>query len=158
MKDLLKFLFFGISKGPGVEMKHPDHDDPLILRIGFNWQFLLLSGFFGLPLFFKGLWKWGLLMFAYSLISNYYFFINMSDAVNFRPLTYPQSERYSLIVTVLFSFFFGFKGNEMAAKKAFRDGWRLKDPESPMARRASKEWSFVANALPSARRKRVKRL
>lgn len=154
LKDFFKLIFFGISKGPGAEITLPETGERDVLRIGFNIQFLLFSGLFGLPLFFKGMWKWAWTMFALSSWEYYLSFQKMKEAVEITTLADlfsfdPMNEFSDVIglVTLILAVVLGFKGNEWRARKMFRAGWRFVDPEAAMSKKAAKTWRFPAYYL-----------
>lgn len=162
MKDFLKLIFFGISKGSGAEIVLPETGERDVLRIGFNFQFLLFSGLFGLPLFFKGMWKWAWTMFALCSAEYYISFQKMKQAVQittykdlfaFNPAS--NFEDFIGLITLILAVVLGFKGNEWRAKKMLKAGWRFVNPDAPMSQKAAKTWKLSIHYMKKPKIKDV---
>lgn len=153
MKDLLKLIFFGISKGESVELVLPETQDVLRVKIGFNTVFFLFAGLGGLPLFFKGLWKWGLVMFALTAYGQYLqvcLMRRMADTMTYADLfniTDNPQETAVNVLMILFSILLGVKGNGWVAQNLFKKGWRFAHPESKQAVRACRKWHLPRTYL-----------
>ena len=153
MKDLFKLIFFGISKGESVELVLPDTQDVLHVKIGFNTVFFLFAGVGGLPLFFKGLWKWGAAMLALSAYGQYLqiqLMRQMANAFTYADLfniTDNPRETAVNVLTVVFSVLLGVKGNAWTAQNLFKKGWRFAHPESKQAVRACRKWHLPRTYL-----------
>ena len=160
MKDFLKLIFFGISKGPGAEIVLPSSGDRDVLRIGFNFQFFLFAGLFGIPLLLKGMWKWGGLMFSLSCLGYYFDYKKMQEAyqitsfadlISFDPVNSPED--LVSAVTLILSVVLGFMGNKWRAYDMFKKGWRFVDPDAPMSRKAALQWKFPKYYLRTPKNK-----
>ena len=153
MKNFLKLLFFGVSSGPEVRLVHPLKEQEKHVGVGFNFTFLLFATFGGLPLFFKGLWKWGLLMLALSAVDQYLQILSMkqmTDAMTLADLFKFGDDPFETVLTVLnivLSFVLGFKGNQWAAHNLFAKGWRFADPASREAAKACAKWKLSRHYL-----------
>jgi hypothetical protein len=109
------------------------------LKTGFSWTILLFSWFFGLPLFSRKLIRWGILFISMDLIFFSYLIdalapilsqLTVDNASTIDPLQQLSAAdlaymreaalhaRQTILAIVIFSIFFAFKGNGMAAKKA----------------------------------------
>lgn len=162
IKNFLKLIFFGISKGPGAEIVLPETGDRDVLRIGFNFQFLLFSGLFGLPLFLKGMWKWAWTMFALCSLEYYMSFQKMKQAVQITSyadlLSFDPLNDFSDVigtVTLILAVILGFKGNEWRARKMLRAGWCFVNPEAPMSQKAAKTWKLSIHYMKKPKIKDV---
>lgn len=165
MKDFLKLIFFGISKGPGVEIYNPETDERMALRIGFNIPFFLFSGLYGIPLFLKGMWKWGLLLLGLSVTGDCFRFQKMqqlanvtsfADMLGFNPDN-PAETAVTVSVLIL-SVVLGIKGNEWRGREMLSKGWRFVDPQHAMARMAVRKWRLSKHYLKSKPAKRPETL
>ena len=146
MKDFLKLIFFGISKAPSVTLVLPKTGDTLHVKTGFNTVFFLFSGLGGLPLFFKGLWEWGLIMLGLTIYNQYLqlqLMRQMADAFSYVDLFNIQdnpTETLTNVFSLVLSVLLGVKGNGWVAKRLFKKGWRFEKPESKAAENACKKW------------------
>lgn len=161
MKAFLKFIFFGISKGPGVEVFNPETDERLALRVGFNMQFFLFSSLLGIPLFLKGMWKWGLFMFAVSYMDFYFRYQKMKalyNAMNYRQLEVldvdSPAEGLIAALMIVCSVLLGIKGNEWRGKELLKKGWRFVNPEHEMAKKAVKKWKLSRHYLRPVKKRK----
>lgn len=153
MKDFLKLIFFGISKGESVELVLPDEDEVVHVKVGFNTVFFLFAGFGGLPLFFKGLWKWGLIMLGLTVYGQYLQLQMMQRLAN----TFSYADLFNIadnpletsvnIASLALSVLLGIKGNGWVAQRLFKKGWRFAHPESKQALRACRKWKVSKRYL-----------
>lgn len=153
MKNFLKLVLFGISSSPEVRLVFPETQDERTVGTGFNFTFFLFSSLGGLPLFFKGLWKWGLFMLVLTIVDQYVSIQEMAKvthvmtASDFFKLSENPLQNVLTLANVFFSFLLGFKGNEWAAKRLFKKGWRFFDPASKQAQKACDKWHLSRRYL-----------
>lgn len=155
MKDFLKLIFFGISKSPKLEMFRPATGEKKAMTVGFNWQILLVGGFFGLPLFFKRLWLWAWLMFSLSTFQFVNFYLRMKRILSASTVEEyyalrTQSDPVDTIVSYVlaaFAVLLAFKGNEWAVKRLLKKGWRFKNVSDPQVQTAVKKWKISKHYL-----------
>ena len=159
MKDFLKLIFFGISKTPKLEMYRPANGEKKEMTAGFNWQILLIGGFFGLPLFFKRLWGWAWLMFSLSTFQFVGFYLRMKrilaastveEYYALQSQSDPLGSAVSFIL-LLFTVLLAFKGNEWAVKRLLKKGWRFTDVADPSVQAAVKKWKISKHYLKSVK-------
>lgn len=105
------------------------------VRAGFDWVLFLFSGFFGIPLFLRGLNKYGLAMLGLALVI---LFVNFDED--------PALDRFFGFLNALSigaAFAFGFHGGKMTAQHLLENGWSLTDPDDPEATAAMQKWSLA---------------
>lgn len=154
MKDFLKFIFLGIVKTPKLEMVRDFNGEKKEMPTGFNWQFLLLGGFFGLPLFFKRLWGWAWLMFALSTVQVVSFYLRLKQLLTATTVeeyyafqeTDPIDSAAGLLL-LLFAVLLAFKGNEWAVKRLLKKGWRFVNVSDPTVVQAVQKWKISKHFL-----------
>lgn len=154
MKDFLKFIFLGITKTPKLELYNLKSDEKLKMPVGFNFQFLILSTFFGAPLFFKRLWEWAWLMFGVSTAQLYLLYHKVTlilSATTVEQIDIAmQSDPVSNSLTVFLivgSVALSIKGNEWAVKRLLKTGWRFSAPELPQVQQIAKKWKISKHYL-----------
>jgi len=105
-----------------ITFNHLDTGETRNLKVGWSWTLFFFSGFYGIPLFLRGLKSWGWLMFCVAMletINNFY----SPNEINFRD--------YALIISGVFSaIFFGFKGNDLTFKQWQKNGWVVADHQT----------------------------
>jgi len=99
------------------------------VSLGFNWIIFLFNGFFGIPLFVKGLNLWGI--------------ISIATGIPFYFVT-PENELFwgIFITTMIYSLFLGVKSNEYAAQEYLKQGFQFEFPDSPVTIAAKKSWNI----------------
>lgn len=159
MKDFLKFLFFGVTKAPGLKMLDPATGEKREMAVGLNWQVLFFGSFFGLPLFFKGLWSWAWGLFLLSSVQFYYLYDTFSRILS--SVTVEQYEAamqrtadpvdaavgYLLVAAIAL---LTVKANRWAAEKLLKKGWCFENPSDPLVRKYAKKWNLPAEYLKPA--------
>jgi hypothetical protein len=87
------------------------------IKIGWSWTCFLFSGFFGLPLFLRGLKNWGFAMLGLTALN---LFGSRFPALMF--VTFP--------VGLALSVFVGLKANQLTISRYLDERWRLSDATS----------------------------
>ena len=156
MKDFLKFIFLGIVKTPKLAMIQSKTNEQKEMPTGFNWQFLLLGGFFGLPLFFKRLWGWAWLMFFLSTVQFISFYLRLTQLLSATTVeeyyAFQESDPIDSaagLLLLLFAALLAFKGNEWAVKRLLKKGWRFVNVSDPTVVHWSKKWKISKHFLKS---------
>lgn len=86
---------------------HPLTGEIRSIKNGFSWTCLLWSWFFGIPLFIRKLYIWGVVMIVLQFSS------------------FPDESGVIGLVMLVLSVVLGFKGNEWAVKRYLAKGWTL---------------------------------
>ena len=89
---------------------HPLTGEIRSIKNGFSWTCLLWSWFFGIPLFIRKLYIWGVVMIVLQ-------FLYISGE--------PGSGGYIAFVILVLSVVLGFKANKWAVKRYLDKGWTL---------------------------------
>ncbi len=89
---------------------HPLTGEIRSIKNGFSWTCLLWSWFFGIPLFIRKLYIWGVVMIVLQ-----FSYISGEDGSN----------AFMGLVILVLSVVLGFKGNEWAVKGYLAKGWTL---------------------------------
>lgn len=158
MKDFLKLIFFGISNSPRLEMISPENDETKQMPFGFNFQFLVFSGLFGLPLFFKRMWGWAWLMFSLSTVQFYLFIKHLSEILSAMKVqdyyALPQNDSADAALTFLLfllAVLLAVKGNEWAVRGLLKKGWRFAHPDQDIVKKAAAKWKLSKHDLKPPR-------
>jgi hypothetical protein len=120
-----------------LSMKNPKTGEIKPVQIGWSWTLFLYSGFFGLPLFLRGLNLWGGVFFVLSTISL------VGPALVGDDVATGIAANMSVILFVL-GIWVGIKGNEMTAKNYLDMGWVFLDPHSEATKVGKGKWGIVA--------------
>lgn len=119
-----------------LTLKHPENGTLKRVKNGFAWDLFLLAPMFGLPLFMRGLPRWGAAILALWLID-----LGLGWLSHGRPDA-------AAMQLILFAAFFlvqlwlGFKGNELTAKAYLARGWTVDHPEFVATRRLLERWGL----------------
>lgn len=160
MKDFLKFLFFGVTKSAGLKMLDPDTGEKREMAVGFNWQILFFGTFFGLPLFFKGLWLWAWGLFLLSsaqFVFLYKQFVRVLSATTVEQYEAAMQKAadpvesvigYALAAIVLL---LSFKANRWAVERLLKKGWHFENPSDFLVKRYAKQWKLSKHYLKPAK-------
>ena len=113
-----------------VKLKNPKTGQVKSVELGWSWILFLFGDFFGIPLFFRGLYIWGALVLVILFLD---IIINRgTDAICVDTLcksrVSPTGTIFNLIYLGL-SIFFGVKGNEMTVRKYIAKDWQVVDLE-----------------------------
>ncbi len=106
------------------------------VKVGWSWVLFLFSGILGIPLFFRRLYMWGVLM-AALWFANLIGPEVLSDTDEANGLT--------ILLTVIgvgLAVYFGVKGNELTAKNYLENGWEFANPEDRATEFAKMKWSL----------------
>jgi hypothetical protein len=101
------------------------------VKLGFSWTLFLFSGFFGIPLFMRGLMIWGGIMailWAGSIIAMQ---------------TFPVALVSIYVVEMFLAFYLGFRGNKLTALHYLENGWEFYDPHAEFTRMAKQSWGMM---------------
>lgn len=119
-----------------VALRHPGSGDFKFVDIGWSWPIFWCAGFFGLPLFFRGLAMWGTVMVAVWAMQLAATFV--SESVERAATTHWVLGVVSLGLCV----YLGLKGNALSARHFIACGYDFAKPESVEARVATEEWNL----------------
>lgn len=119
-----------------VALRHRGSGDTKFVETGWSWSIFLCAGFFGLPLFFRGLAMWGTVMVAIW-------------AVQFAaPFVASDVERavsvhwFLALASMGLCVYLGLRGNALSARHFFACGYEFAKPDSREARFAMESWNL----------------
>jgi len=100
-------------------LRHPVSGEIRVQQEGWSWSCFFGAGFFGLPLFRRGLMVWGAAMLVFDVIVFIAGWISTDSG----------QELYAWMsgIGLAASFFFGFRANAMAVERAMARGWEFTD-------------------------------
>jgi hypothetical protein len=104
-----------------IALRHPSTGKFRFVRTGWSWSIFLGAGFFGLPLFFRGLALWGTLMLALWFLQ---LAVSVTDADG------GTLERILDLGVLGLSLYLGFRGNALSARHFLACGYEFVDPDS----------------------------
>jgi hypothetical protein len=119
--------------GARVTLQNPRTGEIKVVKVGWNWTLFLLSDFFGLPLFLRGLNGWGLAFLALWAADAV-----LSDLV--APPDLGMAEMVLYAIGAGMHLWLGLKGNEMTAKRCLERGWVFADRDGDATRLARLRW------------------
>jgi hypothetical protein len=116
-----------------VVLKNPVTEEFKEIKIGWSWTIFFFSGIFGIPLFLRRLYGWGVIFIAFNILllllpQTYYLF------GGFHGLFW--------VIFVLLQVAMSIKGNEMTARNYFAHGWVFAEPDSLEAQVAKSRWKL----------------
>ncbi|MEW6123046.1 MAG: hypothetical protein AB1698_10580 [Pseudomonadota bacterium] len=123
-----------------VLLHNPNSGELKAVKVGWSWTLFFFSGFFGLPLFLRKLYYWGL------------FFLILPLMFSFAPeMPEDKAEQAVIVLTYLFSVliqfglyvFMAIKGNELTAKNLLEKGWKFAHPEAVETQFAKHKWRLM---------------
>jgi len=119
-----------------IALSHPGSGDLKFVETGWSWPIFWFAGFFGLPLFFRGLAMWGTVMVAIW-------------ALQVAASVVPGSGDRALTMHWLLTFaslglciFLGYRGNALWARRLIACGYEFVHPDSAEARFAMDAWDL----------------
>jgi hypothetical protein len=124
-----------------IPLKNPNTGEIRQVKVGFSWTLLLFSGFFGIPLFFRGLPGWGLLMLVLSLSHPVVAALHPLLGISWTDLGAVQGIIGAIQLALCI--YLGFNGNKLTAKDYLREGWTVLDRNSPVAKVAASRWRLA---------------
>lgn len=119
-----------------VALRHRGQGEFKFIETGWSWSIFWCAGFFGLPLYFRGLAMWGTVMVAvWALQLSAYFVAESAERA--------ASTHWGLALLSLgLCVYLGFKGNALSARHFIACGYDFADPESSDALFAMNEWNL----------------
>lgn len=119
-----------------VALRHRGTGDMKFIETGWSWPIFWFAGFFGLPLFFRGLALWGTVMVAvWSMQVAADLVATSADRAN------TIHWALALISTGL-CVFLGYRGNALSARRLIACGYEFAKPDSAEARYAMESWNL----------------
>jgi hypothetical protein len=119
-----------------VTFTNPHTGEVKAVKVGWSWTCFLFSGFFGAPLFRRGLTNWGLVVLGgmflnvvLSLFGDY-----VAAGLIYIALT---------IAFLWLQVFLGVKGNELTAKNYLQQGWVFTLPDNEGVTLAKHKWRII---------------
>lgn len=119
-----------------VGLRNPATEELRVIKVGWSWTLFLFSGFFGIPLFMRGLHTVGVALFTLASL-NLAFAILGEEEMIFRAISVVTG--VSLFAVGIY---LGQYGNEINAKKLLKDGWQIVNPDTSAAQFASEAWGL----------------
>lgn len=117
-----------------VALRHPNTGSFKFIDTGWSWPIFLGAGFFGLPLFFRGMSLWGTAMLILWFLQLAVPLAAGGDA---------DTLSWILTFAVLgLCGFLGARGNALSARHFLACGYEFAYPDSPEARLASESWGL----------------
>lgn len=115
-----------------VALRHTATGKFKFVDTGWSWSIFLGAGFFGLPLFFRGLALWGTIMLALWFLQLVAPFVSVGNG-------------YTLEWILTFAaaglcLYLGFQGNALSARHLIACGYEFAQPDSIEARIAAERW------------------
>lgn len=118
-----------------VVLKRPRTGELRTLKVGWSWVLFLLSPFFGIPLFLRGLYLLGALMIV----------VNIASSSLIKAASEAQSDFLlfsAFAIQLGYLIYLGIKGNERTAKSLLDKGWVFAKPDSLEAQYAASRWAI----------------
>jgi len=126
--------------GARVTLQNPRTGEIKVVKVGWSWSLFLLSDFFGLPLFWRGLNRWGLAVLVLWAVEAV-----LSDA----PSDTGMAESVLVFIGAGLHLWLGLKGNEITARKYLEHGWVFADRDGDATRLARSRWG-ISSGLDEA--------
>lgn len=120
-------------KNMQVMLEEPKTEQKKFVKVGFSWTLFLLTIFYGIPLFLRGLIGHGIAVLLVAMIGA----IAQSNGDGGGLV-----ELCGLIL-IGFAVFYGIKGNELTAKRLIKKGWKFSKEDSA-TEYARAKWSMPA--------------
>jgi len=119
-----------------VLFRHPSGQRAKRVKLGFAWDLFLFAGFFGVPLFLRGLAPWGAAVLALWLAD-----LGLGRLA-------PEHLRLPLELALFAAFlglqvYLGFKGNALTARACRGRGWQPEAARDPAVRKALQSWGIA---------------
>lgn len=119
-----------------IALRHTGNGNFKFVETGWSWPIFWYAGFFGLPLFFRGLSMWGTVMVAVWALQ-------LAATVTAENAERAFTSHWVLgLISLGLCIFLGFKGNGLSAQHFIACGYDFVDPESAEARYALDEWNL----------------
>lgn len=118
-------MFIGIKNNATGETK--------VVKCGFSWTLLFFSGFYGVPLFFRGVMYWAYIMLSTDLLCNLFYLLELG-------MLYWLFAFANLGLAI----YLGFEGNEITIKQYLKQGWVFIYPEGEMTKYAKMRWGIFS--------------
>lgn len=114
-----------------VTFSNPYTGEVKQVKVGFSWILLIFSGFWGIPLFLRGLYRWAILMVMVSLLGF------ATEGQIFQGVGLPLA-----FAVIVLQIYLGFEGNEITAKNYLNLGWKMSgEPDAVKA--AKLRWGII---------------
>jgi len=127
-----------------VLMNNPKTGELKRIKVGWSWVLFFFSTFFGIPLFLRRLYVWGILI----NVINFSTSISQSLA-DLEPKDVALVALTACILDLTLMIFFGVKGNELTAKNYLEHGWVFADPDAQETWYAKTRWSLAIDRPPT---------
>jgi hypothetical protein len=125
-----------------VPFRNPTTTEVKFVKIGWSWTLFLWSGFFGIPLFWRGLIVWGFVFVAFSFSWIGSNLMSISAEIATKIILF--------FVESGLQIFMGVKGNEITAKHYLENGWQFADPQSDLTKYAKGRWGIFESGVSGA--------
>lgn len=117
-----------------VALRHAGTGNLRFVGTGWSWSIFLSAGFLGLPLFFRGLALWGVVMLVL-------WFLALAGALAVTDAGDTLALLLNLAIAGL-CLFLGFRGNALSARHFIACGYDFARPDSSEARIAARSWGL----------------
>jgi hypothetical protein len=107
------------------------------IATGFAWDLFLLSGVFGLPLFWRRLHAWGAVILAFWCLDLVIGRVPVSTA------TARAAEALLFAAFLLLQLWLGFAGNRLTARAYLAHGWEVAPPVDLATRQVIERWKLA---------------
>ena len=119
-----------------LALRHRGTGKIKLVDTGWSWSIFLAAGFFGLPLFLRGLSLWGTVMVVTWCLQL--FLPQTAGSVG----EAASMQLYLSLAIGGLCLYLGFKGNALSARHYIACGYDFSDPKGPEARIASEAWGL----------------
>ncbi|HXQ49727.1 MAG TPA: hypothetical protein VN802_01430 [Stellaceae bacterium] len=124
------------SPRTSVLFKHPSGQRTKRVKLGFAWDLFLFAGFFGVPLFLRGLPNWGATILGLWLVDL------ALGRLRLGALHLPAE--IALFAAFLgLQIWLGIKGNALTARACRARGWSADNARDPAVRNALERWGIA---------------
>lgn len=117
-----------------VRFINPHNGSTKDVKVGWSWMLFLFSSFFGLPLFVRGLYGWGIAFLFISICQVVILFTARNPGAAGSSVSFAM-----LVISVVLAA----RGNEFTGKSLLKKGWKFYNPDSPEVARAKLKWRLA---------------
>jgi hypothetical protein len=115
-----------------VAFKNPSTGEIRQVKCGWSWTIFFFSPFFGIPLFLRGLFGWGIVFVGLWLIH--------SAMIHNPDMALHPGVRAIRLLSLLPWIWVSAHGNKLTAKRYLQRGWVFDSPDGELTRMAKRRW------------------
>jgi hypothetical protein len=121
-----------------VLFRHPSGERAKRIKLGFAWDLFLFAGFFGVPLFVRGLTAWGAAILALWVV-------DLALGWLAHRTVFVAAQMVLFLAFFALQCWLGWRGNRMTARAYYAKGWRPTERRAPGIRDALARWRIEAD-------------